>query len=121
MALKEKREAEGAPADGDVPAPKKVKVEQDEPSKQYIEGLRDKGLRLLIEQMNQGTEDIYKSVYGDTWKEGIRDEQERLKTRQAEATQRRAELEVSRRKRAEREKVDMHGTGIYLDDYDPRY
>ena len=121
IALKEKREAEGAPADGDVPAPKKAKKEQQEPSAQYVEELRDKGLKLLINQMNQGTEDIYKSVYGDTWKEGMEYEQQQLKIKQAEAAKFRAELEASRRKREEKDKVDMHGSGVYLDDYDPRY
>ena len=88
---------------------------------QYIEELRDKGLRLLIEQMNRGTEEIYKSVYGDTWKEGMEYEQQQLKIKQAEAAKFRAELEASRRKREEKEKVDMHGSGVYLDDFAPRY
>lgn len=120
MALREKREAEGLPADGGMPAPKKVKVEQEEPSQQRVEDLRDRGLRMMIDQMNQGTEVIYKSVYGDTWAEGMEYEQGRLKVAQAEAAQRQVELEASERKRRE-EKVDMYGTGVYLDDYDPRY
>jgi len=121
MALKEKREAEGLPSDGETPALKKAKVEQEEPSLQRVEDLRDRGLRMMIEQMNQGTEAIYKSVYGDTWEEGMEYEQGRLQVAQAEAAKRQAELEASERKRREGEKVDMYGTGLYLDDYDPRY
>lgn len=121
MALEEKREAEGLPADGEMPAPKRVKLEQEEPSRQRIQGLRDRGLGMLIEQLSQGTEAIYKSVYGDTWPEGMEYEQARLKVAQAEAAQRQLELEASERRRGEGEKVDMYGTGVYLDDYDPRY
>ena len=122
MALKEKREAEGPPADeDDVPAPKKAKVKQEEPSQQRVEELRDRGLKIMIDQMNKGTEAIYKAVYGDTWEEGMKYEQERLKKAQAEAAKQKAELEASERKRRESEKVDMYGTGVYLDDYDPRY
>lgn len=121
LALKEKREAEGLPSDGESPALKKVKVEQEEPSQQRVEDLRDRGLRMLIEQINQGTEAIYKSVYGDTWEDGMEYEQGRLKVAQAEAAQRQVELDANERKRREREKVDMYGTGVYLDDYDPRY
>jgi len=121
MALKDKREAEGLPPDGEAPASKKVKVEQEEPSQQRVEDLRDRGLRMMIEQMNQGTEAIYKSLYGDTWEEGMEYERGRLEIAQAEAAQRMADLEASERKRREREKVDMYGTGVYLDDYDPRY
>lgn len=110
--------AEGLP---ETPAPKKVKVEQEEPSQQRVEDLRDRGLKMLIEQMNKGTEAIYKSVYGDAWAEGMVYEQGRLKIVQAEAAQRQVELEASEWGRREGGKVDMYGSGVYLDDYDPRY
>lgn len=121
LALKEKREAEGLPPDDRAPAPKRVKVEQEEPSQQRVKALRDRGLRMLIDQMNQGTEAIYKDIYGDAWQEGMKDEQARLRVAQADAARKNADLEASERKRREAEKVDMYGTGVYLDDYDPRY
>ena len=123
IALEEKREAEGlSTEDVEPPAAKKLKVEQNEkPSLQRVEGLRDRGLKMLIEQMNKGTEDIYKSIYADTWQEGMKYEQERLKMAQAEERRKKELLEFSKRVRGEKEKVDMYGSGVFLDDYDPRY
>ena len=76
---------------------------------------------MLIEQMNKGTEDIYKGIYGIEWEKGMREEQGRLRKRQGEERARREDLERSRRERAERERVDMYGSGVFLDDWNPRY
>lgn len=118
ITLKETRSAE----DIDEPAAKKAKLKQEEqPSQQRVEELRDKGLKMLIEQMNKGTEDIYKGIYGIEWEKGMREEQGRLRKRQGEERARREDLERSRRERAERERVDMYGSGVFLDDWNPRY
>ena len=121
LALKEQRKAAGLPESEEAPATKKLKTPSSAPSQQEIEALRDKGLKLLIDQMNHGTENIYRDIYGDHWEEGMRYEQEKLMTAQEEARVRRVELEASERKRKEQDRISLGRTGVYLDDYDPRY
>lgn len=121
LALKEQGQAAGLPENEQAPLTKKLKTTSSAPSQQEIEALRDKGLRLLIDQMNHGTENIYRDVYGDHWEEGMKYEQEKLMLAQEEARALRAELEASERKRKEQDRVSLRRTGVYLDDYDPRY
>lgn len=121
LALKEQREAAGLPESEEAPATKKLKTTPSAPSQQEIEALRDKGLKLLVDQINHGTENIYRDIYGDQWEEGMRYEQEKLMTAQEEARARRVELEASERKRKEQDRISLRHTGVYLDDYDPRY
>lgn len=121
MALKEKRQAAGVPANEEQPVSKKAKVVQEEPSQQRVEEMRDKGLKMLIGQIEEGTAAIYKSVYGQGWEAGMTHEQQQLKVRQALEAKRKADLVASEKKRKDRERVDTRGTGVYLDDYDPRY
>ncbi|KAL8739215.1 MAG: hypothetical protein Q9181_000106 [Wetmoreana brouardii] len=121
IALKEKRKAEGLPEDYDEPKPKKVKPEMDEDLTGQINNMRDKALRILIDQMQEGTEAIYKDIYGAHWEEGARFEAARRADRQAEARRKNMALAESARKRQEEETVPLMGTGVYLDDFDPRY
>ena len=71
--------------------------------------------------MNQGTEQIYQDIYGDQWEEGVKYEREKLTHAQENAKRRRLELELSERKREEQARIVLRGSGLYLDDYDPRY
>lgn len=121
MALKERRRAEGLPEDGEEPVAKKQKIASATPSQREVEGLRDKGLMLLIDQMNEGTQQIYKDIYGDKWKEGMKSEQAKLLVAQENSERRRLEFEASERKRKEQDRIPLRHTGLYLDDYDPRY
>ena len=121
MALKEQRKAAGLPEIEEAPVTKKVKITSIAPAQQTVEDLRDKGLKLLINQMNQGTEQIYRDIYGLQWEEGMKYEQEKLMIAQDEAGSRREELEASERRRTEQDRLLLEDKGLYLDDYDPRY
>lgn len=121
MALKEKRKAEGLPEDFEEPKPKKAAPAVDENLAGQINEMRDKALRMLIDQMQEGTEAIYKGVYGQDWEEGAKFEASRTAQRQAEAWKEKTALAESERKRKESETVSLTGTGIYLDDFNPRY
>ncbi|KAL9591695.1 MAG: hypothetical protein Q9179_007466, partial [Wetmoreana sp. 5 TL-2023] len=121
IALKEKRKAEGLPEDYEEPKPKKVKPEMDEDLTGQINNMRDKALRILIDEMQEGTEAIYKDIYGVHWEEGARFEAARRVERQAEAKRKNMALAESARRRKEEETVPLMGMGVYLDDFDPRY
>ncbi|KAL8732176.1 MAG: hypothetical protein Q9166_002923 [cf. Caloplaca sp. 2 TL-2023] len=121
IALKEKMKAEGLPEDYEEPPPKRIKSAFDEDLAGQIHGLRDEALRVLIDQMQAGTEAIYKSIYGPEWQEGARFETARTGKNQAEARERMAAVAELKRKKEESESVPLTGTGIYLDDFDPRY
>ena len=121
MALKEQRKAAGLPETEEAPVTKKVKITSIAPAQQTVEDLRDKGLMLLIDQMNQGTEQIYRDIYGLQWEEGMKYEQEKLMIVQNEAELRKVELEASERRRTEQARMSLEDKGLYLDDYDPRY
>ena len=121
MALKEQRKAAGFPETEEAPVTKKAKITSLAPAQHTVEDLRDKGLKLLIDQMNQGTEQIYRDIYGLQWEEGMKYEQEKLRIAQDEARLQRVGLEASERRRAERDRMSVEEKGLYLDDYDPRY
>ena len=121
IALEEKRKAEGVPEDYEEPKPKKVKQEIEGTISGQIKSLKDKALRMLIDQMQEGTDALYKDLYGSQWKEGAAFEAARRAERQAEAARVAAALAESERQRKEDETVSLTGTGVYLDDYDPRY
>lgn len=121
IALKEKRRAEGLP-DEEEPAAKRPKLAISDPAFQAQVGeMRDRALRILIDQMEQGTKATYQSIYGDKWEEGMKYEQEKLAERQREHQLKQAQLAESARKRKEKEQVSMTDSGVYLDDFDPRY
>lgn len=121
MALKEKRKAEGLPEDYEEPKPKKVKAEADENVEDKVKNMREKALRMLIDEMQEGTDAIYKDLYGGNWKEGAEFEAARRIERQEEARKKKAALAESARKRKENKTISLTGTGVYLDDFDPRY
>ncbi|KAL8951688.1 MAG: hypothetical protein Q9222_002368 [Ikaeria aurantiellina] len=121
IALKEKRKAEGLPEDFEEPKAKRVRPQDNQEFTSQIHEMRDKALRVLVDQMQEGTEAIYKNVYGPEWQEGARMEAARTAKRQAEAREKQAAFAESERKRKENATVPMAGTGVFLDDVDPRY
>jgi chromatin structure-remodeling complex subunit RSC1/2 len=82
---------------------------------------RDQALEILICQLDRGTEAIYKNLYGEHWREGMKYETEKLEAAQRERRELNAEVAESARKRKEKETVSLRGTGVFLDDIDPRY
>ncbi|KAL8713928.1 MAG: hypothetical protein Q9220_002074 [cf. Caloplaca sp. 1 TL-2023] len=121
LALKEKRKAEGLPEDHEEPNAKRIKPHDDQEFTSQIHEMRDKALRVLIDQMQEGTEAIYKNVYGPEWEEGARLEASKTANRQAEAREKEVAYAESERKRKENATVPIAGTGVFLDDLDPRY
>lgn len=90
---------------------------------EQVDTTMKKALEIMIAQMDQGTEAIYKDLYGEHWAEGMKHEREKLAIAQRERQQLNAEVKESAKKRKERERemVSLRGTGVYLDDFDPRY
>ncbi len=119
--MKKKRMAQGLPEDSEEPEPKKVKPEFDEGLAGQIQTLRDEALQVLIDQMQDGTEAIYRNIYGTQSEQGARFEEARAAKHQAEARERLAAAADLMRKKKESETIPMTGTGVYLDDLDPRY
>ena len=78
IALKEQRKAAGLAEDLEEPITKKPKLVSPAPSQEEVEALRDKGIMVLVDQINQGTEQIYKDIYGDQWEDGLKYEQGKL-------------------------------------------
>lgn len=79
------------------------------------------GLERLSEQMLDGTEAIYRSLYGDQWEEGMRSEMDRLKVVQEEERMKRAALAASKRMKQERETVLLDSPKRFVDDWEPYY
>lgn len=119
---------EAAPSSGSPqePASKKPKHRHESDTSSFngqVNRTRNKALELMIAQLDQGTEAIYKDLYGEHWAEGMKYEQEQLAAAQRERQQLNSEVAESARKRKEKEMemVALRGTGVYLDDIDPRY
>ncbi|KAL8675394.1 MAG: hypothetical protein Q9168_000225 [Polycauliona sp. 1 TL-2023] len=121
IAMKERRVAEGLPDDFEEPEPKKTRPEIDGNLAKRIETLRNDALQVMIDQMQDGTETIYRNVYGSQWKQGAEFEEARTAEYQAEARKRLAAAADLMRKKEASETVSMMGTGVYLDDLNPRY
>ena len=71
--------------------------------------------------MQQGTEAIYKDLYGEHWEEGMRYEAEKLAKGREEAKAKKEALGERQRKRGQSRKVALVTPTVFLDDYDPRY
>lgn len=122
VALKEKRKAEGLPENGEESVKKKPRHGDADPLLiAQVGEMRDKAIEIWVKQMERSTEKIYQDIYGDQWEEGMKYEQEKLAGEQRERRLKQAQWEESARKRKEKEKVSLTGTGVYLDDFDPRY
>ena len=123
LAAKEKRKAEGLPEDEEHDQPqhiyKRVNRADSGVSLQQIEDLKIKALRTWNEQMQTGTDMIYKRLYGQHWEEGKKYELEKLARKQAEHQQQLADREAGRLLRLTRTAVSANK--VYKDDYDPRY
>ncbi len=126
-AIKEKRKAEGLPDEEErqpQPPVKKARhgVDEDD-TQQQINDLTVKALWKWNEQMQEGTDRIYQSLYGQHWEEGKKFEIERLAKVQAEERKRQAELAKTRREVNywDAAKASCVGTGVYKDDWDPRF
>jgi len=123
--VREKRIAEGLPAEEDEqPTTKKAKQSDDGNLQERTDDVIVKALSVWNDQMQASTDRIYQSLYGEHWEEGKRYELEKLARLQADHQKKRA---VLARKQKERKsslrmsKGSITDNGIYKDDYDPRY
>ena len=127
IAAKEKRKAAGLPEQNDDTekqqnASKRVKRDViDPPLAEQIETTRDAAIKLWIQQMQAGTDRVFQDLYGEHWEEGKKYEEEMLKAQQDDERLRNQELEESRRVRADLRKVALVPTGVFKDDWNPRY
>ena len=125
-AWKEKRKAEGLPEHEEEQSQlsfKKAKNDVGGDLQQQINDLTVKALWKWNEQMQEGTDNIYQSLYGQHWEEGKKYEMEKLAKAQADEKKRQAELAKTQRKSNcwDAAKASCSGTGVYKDDWDPRF
>lgn len=125
-ALKEKRKAEGLPEEEEKQPQllaKKAKNGVDEVLQQQIHDLTVKALWKWNEQMQEGTDKIYQSLYGQHWEEGKKYEMEKVAMVQANEKKRQEELAKNKGNGNywDAAKASCRGTGVYKDDWDPRF
>ena len=125
-ALKERRDVETPLAEEEKEAlhlAKKVKYDGDGDLQQQINDLTVKALWMWNEQMQEGTDSIYQSIYGQHWEEGKKHEMDKLARVQADERKRKAELATTRGQSNswDAAKASCSDTGIYKDDWDPRF
>ena len=124
-AKREKRKAEGLPEEeeGQPERPAKwVKEDSDSDFQGLIKDLTVKALWNWNDQLQAGTDIIYKSLYGEHWEEGKKIELEKLAKLQADEKKRHAELAQRQRLNEwEEARASVTDSHIYKDDWDPRF
>ena len=124
-ATAEKRKAEGLPEEeeGQPERPTKwAKEDLDGDVQSQIKELTVKALWKWNDQLQAGTDTIYKSLYGEHWEEGKKIELEKLAKLQADEKKRHAELAQRQRLSDwEEARASVTDSGIYKDDWDPRF
>ena len=126
-ALTEKRKAEGLAEEEDdrqpQPLMKKARHGVDGDVQQQINDLTVEALWRWNEQMQEGTDRIYQSLYGEHWEEGKKYEMEKLAKVQADERKRQAEVAKAKGESNswDAAKASCSDTGVYKDDWDPRF
>ena len=126
-AAQEKRKADRVSEPGNDQSQrtaKKVNRGADAVDPQQIEDLTGKALQTWTEQMQAGTDNIYRKLYGQHWEEGKKYELEKLSKKQSDYKRQQAELTAARAQHLsswEKSRAAVSDNGIYKDDYDPRY
>lgn len=119
--VKEKRKSDEARRVEEEAARKKAKLEEHVQFTHDTAALRDRALTMWIKEMDDGTMLLTRGLYGYQWQEGAMLEKQKLELLQVEERVRRAGEEENRRRTQVGEYVSLKGTGVFLDDYDPRY
>lgn len=121
-ALIEKRKAEEEDSEPQ-PLMKKARYGDDGDLQQQINDLKVEALWGWNEQMQEGTDRIYQSLYGEHWEEGKKYEMEKLAKAQADERKRQAEAAGTKRESDSwyAAKASCADTGVYKDDWDPRF
>lgn len=120
--IKEKRKRERDALDEQQSVTKKAKREEEGALAGQVRDLTGKSLHLLVKDMQEGTEDLYRAMLGEKWEDGMKADMKRLESVQAEESRRMSEIEENKRKMSQRQMVSLKGgPGVYLDDVDARY
>ena len=86
-----------------------------------INKTRLEAMQLWVQQMQNSTDRLYMDIYGEHWQEGKKYQEEKLAANQSKERARLKELEQSMEARQKRNTVDLVGSQVFKDDYDPRY
>jgi chromatin structure-remodeling complex subunit RSC1/2 len=119
MKLKRKRDREAYEAQ--VETRKRAKREEEDKLASEVSQLKERAVVMLEQQLVDGTLRMYRRLYGEKWKEGMKLELEALEKAQNRERARLADIERSERKRREKEFVSLKGLGVFLDDVDARF
>ncbi|KAI9750178.1 MAG: hypothetical protein M4579_006573 [Chaenotheca gracillima] len=91
----------------------------------HVSNLKVRALEMLNQQISQGTQKIYESLYGtddsQRLQAGIKHEQDKLKALQAADAERVQAMKQRERKRRLQERVSMGTPTVFADDLDPGY
>ncbi|KAI9822333.1 MAG: hypothetical protein M1827_000051 [Pycnora praestabilis] len=117
----EKRKLEQTDLAAEEGPNKTVKPATEPASGDEIADMTKKALELFTKQMEDGTKLLCQQIYGDRWEEGMKYTMEKLQKLQSEERIKKQERERNAEVMKEREKISLRGTGVYLDDIDPRY
>ena len=119
--MKMKRRANNDTRQSEEVQRKRAKMEDATRFTHDVEDLQNRALKILIQQLDQETDRIYKNIYGEQWEEGKKIEQAKLAEAQADQQALNKMLEVSEKVRKEDEKIPINSNGPFLDDTNPRY
>ena len=120
-ALKAKRKREEVMRLDEEAERKRVRREEDDTFREKVKDLTAKAVDVLQSQMEDGTEQVLKRIYGKNWEAGKELEKERLGKEQNEWRKRMSMAEDEVRKIREREMIPLKKGGVFLDDFDPRF
>ena len=101
--------------------PKHGHTSDDDDIPQKIMTTRTEALQLWLQQLQNSTDRIYQDLYGEHWEVGKVIEGEKVAKLQVAEKGRREVLERMERERGERGRIDLRGSGVFLDDRDMRY
>jgi chromatin structure-remodeling complex subunit RSC1/2 len=79
-----------------------------------IKRLKSRALEVLGSQIQEGTEKIYKEMYGSEWKEVIQAEEEKLRAVQAEELAKKEMMARNERERGERKRIRLGGEAVVV-------
>lgn len=104
----------------------KQTTKEAEERKERIQALLVQALKLWIERMNEGTKRIYENLYGPDWEARLHEAAKDEVQENPKVVERRKAMDEFMKNVREEPKymTQIHKdlwTGLYLDDYDPRY
>ncbi|KAH0558393.1 hypothetical protein GP486_004946, partial [Trichoglossum hirsutum] len=119
MKLKRKHDREAYEAQAEMR--KRAKKEEEDELAAQLSQLSERAVSMLEQQLVDGTLRMYRRLYGEKWKEGMKLELDALEKAQDRESARLTEIERAGRKRKEKEFVPLKGPGVFLDDVDARF